>query len=352
MLSAYESAYVTKLTREILTCGSLADNVDDCAMFAGYRAYSGDSTDIDAPFAALALSEFFSTGSATRASSVLAKMSDPALSLEDAIKRLEDSSMLQSLIESTTREVCRRARVPRIRPLLEKITETTRRIVENHMCDRDTSDPLDMISDESVIVCYIPGYRNGMSFASTMTSYDGTESGPANILPNAAFERFLKLVNVSSDDYAAIVLAETGVRLVDVSPQWSQFAVSKDVERDQMITNDAIIDGIYGSPQGFSPMIAFSANPRHLIERDWSQPMTVTGGMVGFHDFVNGSGNPQRFEETISFTSSPFEFLVGESRRFGLDEVHGFGPKAFNAIVSYGPSIEERQHPRNSRSRR
>lgn len=335
MQSRSVKEHVERTLRGILSLKSVESLIDDCCDFANFKAFRADYDPEAARLSAIdALSEFFLTTSPLAASAVLAKVSDPALAMFIANENLRAAKLTDAVVEQVMKEVTSRTRIPASKRVIEKAAEMVETAIEKRMAARDDSKPIDFLNDEDLVVCYIPGFHSGMSFASTLTNHDDEDSNPESIIPNEALARFLKLVNVSSDEYLDLVKAETGVDLrSEPGSLWGDFHVDKDEAKESLISGDAIIDGIYGSPFGFSPLVAFRANPRFLIERDWSQPLQVTGGMIGFHNFINGSGNPQRFEGTLSIKASPSEFIVGEGRRFGLDECYGFGRKAFQSTV-------------------
>lgn len=336
MLSRSGKEHVERTLRSLLSLPSIDGLINDCCDFANFKAFRVDHDPTAARLAEIdALSEFFLTTSPHAASAVLAKVSDPVLAMFLANESLRAARLPDAVVEQVMKEAVARTRLPASKRVVEKATEMVETAIEKRMAAHDDSRPIDGLGDEDLVVCYIPGFHAGKSFASTLTNHDDEESRPESIIPNEAFSRFLNLINMSSDEYIDLVNAETGTDLrSEPGSLWADFHVGKDESRDTLISGDDVIDGIYGSPFGFSPIVAFRANPRFLIERDWSQPLQVTGGMIGFHNFDNGSGNPQRFEGTLSISASPSEFIVGEGRRFGLDECYGFGRKAFQSVVS------------------
>jgi hypothetical protein len=308
--------------------------MNDCCDFADFRAFRPDRHAGAAKLSEIeALSEFFVTGSAAAAVAVMAKASDPAMAMVEATERLSSSGLTDAIVDSIVKDA--HAKVRDCRPgLVENLAfNIVNKAVEQRMAERDSSEPFDAFNSGGIIVCYIPGFHQGMSFASTMTAHNDDECTPTSIVPNAAFERFLRLLNVSSADYMRMVREDSGV-LLEREDLWRELSVSCDATRAPLLSDEAIIDGIYGSPYGFTPLIAFRADPKFLIDRDWSEPLKIKGGMIGLHDFSKGSGNPQRFEGSITIHASPSEFIVGEGRRFGFDESYGFGRSAFNSVLS------------------
>jgi len=331
MLSRSENELAERTIKQILSSPSIRSRIDECCDFADFRAFRPDY--VTKPIAIDALSEFFLTGSASSVTSTIARASDPAMLMALATERLASSGLAEKVAHHLLRETNHRVRSSYSETLRTKAMKMVETAIEKRMSERDSSTPLDAFGDD-ILVCYIPGFHAGMSFVSTMTTYHGAECTPGNIIPSPALKRFLELINVSSDDFVGIVANETGVNLTTSTEGWSSFQVSCDQTRGALLTDEAIIDGIYGSPFGFTPLVAFRASPRFLIERDWTEPMTVKGGMIGFHNFVNGSGNPQRFEGSMTIAASPAEFIVGEGRRFGFDEAYGFGKAAFHSILT------------------
>ena len=52
------------------------------------------------------------------------------------------------------------------------------------------------------------------------------------------------------------------------------------------------------------------------------------------HDFVNGSGDPLRFEQKAVFRASHSDMMVGEARPCDFEEVHGFVRQSFRSRVT------------------
>jgi hypothetical protein len=335
MLSRPGNENVERAIRQILSSAAITDRMDECCDFADYRAFKPDRDAASAKLSEIdALSEFFLKGSPAAAAAGIARASDPAMAMIEATERLASSGLTDALVEQVVRETASRNRGTAL-DLIEALAfDMVNKAIERRMSDRDNSEPFDAFNSEGIIVCYIPGFHQGMSFASTMTAHDGTECTPGSVIPDAAFERFLRLLNVSSDDYIRLVKEDSGIDLIATGERWREVSTSCDATRGPLLSDEAIIDGLFGSPYGFTPLVSFRADPRFLIERDWTEPMTITGGMIGLHDFVNGSGNPQRFDGSMTILASPSEFIVGEGRRFGFDEVYGFGRNAFKSRVS------------------
>lgn len=199
----------------------------------------------------------------------------------------------------------------------------------------DPSHPLDLIDGEEVVICFMPGAgMSALSVRDAVTSHFGEHSDCTTILPDTKFARFLELANVSPSEYVAMVRRHRGVDLAASATEWEDLSVRIDRDRGHLVDETTLLDGIDGASYGFNPLIAFLAPARYLIERDWSLPLSVTGGILGLHNFVNGSGDPRRFEERIVISPAAGDLMVGEGIRNDFAEVHGLQHDAFASELS------------------
>jgi len=321
---------VSAIIGEAVTSPGTVAALDAVARECGFRAFSRNATHAAHELAIAALNAFFATGNPSSAEMSIRNCHNPDAALAIEAETLRANGSLDHIVDAVRSRVLARLpdadRVETGRMVARALTAA----IEGRIAAADDSRPLDLIEHEEVVVCFVPG--DGVSLIDGMTRYRGFGSDCVSIEPDERLARFLRLVNVSSEEYVAMVKRHRGVDLWDY-PEWRSFHVPNDPEREQLLTDEEMLDGIDGAFYGFNPLIAFRANARMLIERDWSAPLSVTGGIVGLHDFANGSGAPQRFRKTVQVCAGPTSFIVGEGRPCDFEEAYGWGPKDFESRV-------------------
>lgn len=327
---------------EVVASPGVSEKIEGIARASGYRAYSKDGVPNCRKVAMAALEGFLSTGSIEAAEEVVRASHDVPLGLACEMEMIRSSGAFRSVIEMVRQEIL--TRCPHMDPqkALSHAGLAVANAVEKRLTSLDDSVPFDVIDGEDVVVCYMPGLPEGLSPEEALesgvglTSCRGFGSDCVTIDPDEAFARFLTVVNVSSDEYMSLVLEMRGVDLAEANPAWGSFSVLEDPSRDKLLDGDRLLEAIDGCMYGFHPIVAFKAPARFLIERDWSVPLSITGGIVGLHNFKNGSGDPQRFEGTFTVGARPGAFFVGENRRCDFEEVYGFVLSTFDSIVEDG----------------
>jgi len=322
--------------RDIVATDRIAGRIDEIARASGYRAYSKDGVPNCRRIAMEALEAFFATGSAEVAEDVVKEAHDVALGLAHEMEMTRSSGAFRSLVDVVRQGLA--SRVPGVDPdlALAVSDRAVGNAVERRLTSLDYSVPLDLLDGEDVVVCYVPGLAEGVALDEGVTRYRGFGSDCVSIDPDHRLARFLSLANVSSDEYVGLVREFRGVDLREAYPDWRAFHVEGDPSREQVVGGEQLLEAIDGAMYGFNPLVAFKASARFLIERDWSLPLSVTGGVLGLHNFTNGSGDPQRFEGTLTLDTPPEGLMVGEGRRCDFEEAYGFPLSTFDARVEDG----------------
>jgi hypothetical protein len=225
--------------------------------------------------------------------------------------------------------------------------------------EQDPSSPLDLVSGERVVVCCVPGHGAAGTVSATLSSHVGEQSSVATLVPDECVARLLHAANVSTAEFLEAARERTGTDPSDPphpdaypegssdpaflsdrarAASWADLAVEHDPSRPSLLSAGEIVDGVEGAPYGFNAMVSFSADAAALVSRDWDSTMEVTGGLLGLHDLVNGSGDPRRFESPAFLDSAPSDFVVGEGWECGLPEVHGLTEAAFSSTFRDVPA--------------
>lgn len=209
----------------------------------------------------------------------------------------------------------------------------------------DASVPFDVFNKVGMTFCAIPGLDEASTVRELATSHWGHDSGCLTIKPDKVFARFLQLAGIPSQSWIATVQELTGER-VDADPppgaphwhaeraaMWKDFVDLPPVCDGPVADIYRIVEAVDVAASGFTPCVAFRADAGRMIRRDWSRSMTVSGGILGLHDFINGSGDPIRFERKITLSLERGCFEVAETVKNPITEAYGFGEAAFKSRV-------------------
>jgi hypothetical protein len=88
-------------------------------------------------------------------------------------------------------------------------------------------------------------------------------------------------------------------------------------------------------------MIAFTMDAEEVFQMNFHEVLEVTGGIVGLHDFSNGTGDPIRFEGTLRLTPNVRDMHLCDDQPLGLIATHGFLDSSFTSVVRRLPLAEE-----------
>jgi hypothetical protein len=210
----------------------------------------------------------------------------------------------------------------------------------------DQSMPLDVLNNVTMTFCAIPGLDEARTETDLATSHWAQDSGCRTIKPDRVFARFLQLAGVSSQTWIATVQEMTGVK-VDADPEagaphwhseraamWRDFVDLPPICDGPIADVYRIVEAVETAGRGFTPCIAFRADAGRMIRRDWSRSMTVSGGLLGLHDFINGTGDPIRFERKVTLSLDRGCFEVAETMKNPITEAHGFGEEWFRSRIA------------------
>lgn len=319
--------------------------IDAIVMKAGFKRFSKAETSL--PFEAVvqAVDTFFAEGAIHAPERVIEMCVDHANSQADLLDDIRRSRAFASLREAVATAV--NARFPKM-PREEIVGRAASMLADEivvAMNSFDRSKPLDAIKGTEVVVCYIPGLREGQKLKDTMTSHWTQESSVLTVKPDDAFMTFLTLANVTVDEWLQEVEEATGVRLDradEGSPAWQQerarawtsASSNADPARPPAVKASRLVEAVDACYLGFTPMIAFNVDAAVICTRDWTRPLGVTGGVLGLHDFENGTGDPLRFDAKIVIDASPDNMMVGEARENDFAQAYGFVRHTFRTKLS------------------
>lgn len=335
---------VRDAARAAVRSAPVRDSIDRLVRKAGFRRYRPMNAGWAFDAAVAATHAFFQSGSTKPSEQLISESVDPASEYAVFMDDIRRSHAFAVLRDTAADAVA--ARFPGA-AWVDVVSRTASMLAEEIVEAVDAADdsvPLDAIGGAEVVVCYVPGLSEGADVSSTMTSFWTDESSSLTVRPDVAFMHLLSLANVSVQEWLDAVEKSTGERpdcpagdgswKDERAAVWSGAYAEVDPSRPPLVKPSRLVEAVDACYLGFSPLIAFNADAGSLCARNWETPIGVKGGVLGLHDFVNGSGDPLRFEQKVVVQARPCNMMVGEARACDFNEVHGFVRKSFRSKVT------------------
>lgn len=321
-----------------------AEAIDRIVAKAGYRRYRAGGPGWSREAVLAAVGAFFATGSLAKARSEISTGMDATTELAELLDDIKLSQPFSAILESAAASVVRRFPRVGLGDARARIASVLAGEIAEAIIAADRSEPVDAVRGTEVVVCYVPGLSKARRLEDTMTSCWTASSSSLTVKPDAAMMRLLSLANVSVGQWLDAVEEVNGERLDaygggpewtrERAAAWSEAEAACDPSSPPLVKPKRLVEAVDACWLGFTPMIAFSADAATLLGRDWDRALGVKGGVLGLHDFVNGSGDPLRFEQKAVFTVSPSDMMVGEARDCDFEQVHGFVRQSFRSRLT------------------
>lgn len=322
-------------TASILSSEGMRKDIEAFARSVAYRRFHPDQTLDKRVVLHEAVRAYLSTGNIGAAEGMIAE----AYNSDNA--RLEISSIVHHsdfLSDMTARVFS----VLRDHEIVDR--QATGRMVFDHLVDAisdmDKSVPLDIADGKRVTVCYIPGSSQARNYWEIATTSWMPRSDSLSIYPDRTFLDFLEVVGLTKAEWLAgverNVTMATAAKMGDLLEKrrvtWNaveEWEANGSLEVDV----DDVVAAVDACPYGFTPMIAFEMDAEDIFTMDFNEVLEVTGGIVGLHDFTNGSGDPLRFEGTLKLSPEAGDLHLADDQPLGLIATHGFLNTAFQSQV-------------------
>lgn len=302
-----------------------------------FREFSSHDQNIDPDTVSDAIEVFLESENVKSCELHLAKHLDTSEALHDLLRDVMHMREFSPLIEALSRRVVKR--FPETKKILANVaSEVVMDAAINIVRRRDTSSPLDALKGFNVTLAYMPNFDRMKSARMPTVSYFSDEKDATTIAPDQVFRDFMALAGITKEQWLKVVSERTGVELDQPSDDTrGSKIIAQEWKRANwvpkgkpLVMAEQLFEAIDASAHGFSPLIAINLDAYRFVKRDWSKAMSITGGVLGLHDFDNGTGDPLRFEGTRILETRPCQFVQPELQKFGLALSHGFTEKTFN----------------------
>jgi hypothetical protein len=249
------------------------------------------------------------------------------------------------------------------------------------VADSDESSPFDIIpSHVRVEVVNILAPKKGEFHTDELqTDYEYNVCGVGTIKAGPGLVALFERANVSFPEFVAHMESKVGVRL-DAGRDdqalvewlvaedylhkgegavenarvradlWASFAPSHDPEAPAAVTVEDMFDIITESSYGGHPVHVSRMDLKHLVEHDWTKPMTIrpahgygerTGGFIGIFNCDNGSGHIELVDAPVTVPAGTDNWRVSGKWGYEVDSTFGIVGTHYYAVPTEGPAPEE-----------
>jgi len=326
-------------------CGSpkAMELLKQLAVKSGYRRFHHDNSSESIAAVIEAAQAFFASGDlrdAERRLKSVARVNEPEELAEDLSLDPDFESLHKEIFDQVL------ARFPSERPNLISgaVSASLKRHLADEITKADKSSPIDAMKMAGIVVCHVPGLAHE-GIEATMTSFWDDESSSLTVKPDEKFRRLLMLANISSEEWIEAVERVHGIRIDLADPEtsedweleraaeWTSFRLMPDDSQGPVVDPEELVLAVDNCPMGFTPLLAFAADAAELCTRDWSTHLGVKGGILGLHDFVNGSGDLLSTVGQLRINPCPQEMMVAEGFRNDFLHVHGLEWGSFRCEI-------------------
>ncbi|MFK5951299.1 MAG: hypothetical protein QM500_21295 [Methylococcales bacterium] len=234
-----------------------------------------------------------------------------------------------------------------------KLSQRIEEIITDRIDELDTSTPLNIIHDRSYVAMnYIlpfnqPGNQN---IEDHFIKFNDSPPHLTNVVIDDDFMELLKLLRVSPKNLKSLVKEnfsyEDVLHFKDIDqfePGNTEYSLPPVISIIAKNKEDDLVS-IMENTNGYSTATyAAKINAKDFILRDRDQPMILEDGVVGLHDFVNGSGHMVNIQNPIEIPSNAECWNVDGDMGYGIDAVHGFSDSAWTTEFDQ-PSSGHSQH--------
>ncbi len=234
----------------------------------------------------------------------------------------------------------------------EIVGRTTLGYLVEAILSADRSSPLDIATGKQVTVCFIPGSGQAENYWDIATTSWLVKSDSLSVYPDRTFLDFLAVVGLNKAEWLAAVdrnVTSTAISRMNHfhAERTNAWQKVEDWEANGSLDVDVddVVAAVDACPYGFTPMIAFTMDAEEIFAMDFSETLEVTGGIVGLHDFTNGSGDPIRFEGTLRLSPSAGDMHLADDEPLGLIATHGFLSSSFQSVVQRVSDLSPKSAP-------
>ncbi|WP_415912999.1 hypothetical protein [Neptuniibacter sp. QD37_11] len=233
------------------------------------------------------------------------------------------------------------------------VEDFIKNLYQEALCDQDETTPLDVLKHaDKVRMIYMFKPEIGSKYAEdNLVECNHVTGESTMVIPDDSFVAYLTALNVPVSDYVSAVKTKYNIDLCsedecDISDQW-QKALADDSKinphQPQVLSMDSIFETIDNMNGYASPCLIADIDPMRFGDLFEESSLVITGGQIGLHDFLNGSGHVLSPENPIVIKSSLDDWQFdGQVGPYEVDEVYGMVNSAYEAEIklSRQPSVE------------
>lgn len=305
-----------------------------------FREFSTKSQSLHYATIVEAVETFTKSGDISRCEALLRDKIDNQETLHDLVRETMATDIFKAIVSGISERTARRFPEQTdaignlvVDVLLDRVISTARR--------NDPSTPLDILRGVELTLAYVPGFDATRDRRLPTSTYNNEGVDGLSILPDVAFRNFASLAGIDKRDWLSSAQDVTGEILYHAVEGDERSAMTARLWKraqwstsgDQLVEPIKLFDAVDCSNHGFTPLIAFTMDAFKFTNRDWGKSLAITGGVLGLHDFKDGTGEPLRFEATKAINAKPVNFILADKQKFPIAKSHGFTSDAFKARV-------------------
>lgn len=268
-----------------------------------------------------------------------------------------------------------------IEDIVTEIEEQSFEKVVEEIEANDKSTILDYVKKEKVEVPFIFGLQNNIQSSDLIFNYVGNVFSFENVIPDSKFLIFLKTLNMSVSEYIKAAENEFNVNLlnflddnnneewkIELSNLWkslwdlenndsvenlrqlklnvgiidtdewnsivNNIKIIKNIDLPILLDQKKIFNIMNNSTYGGNTIYVCQMSLYDLFSGKFDQSVSVSGGFIGIHDFINGSGYIEILKENLILDIKCGQWYIPSFRKEVVDDVY-FITKSLYEIKSY-----------------
>lgn len=190
--------------------------------------------------------------------------------------------------------------------------------------------------DQEIVINFHPTVAPDGYIDDGMITCDSVSGDAYNVVPDDEFRSTLQFLNISAQEYADHVMLLSGGNYYITSDRddWAEivsehgsldaWCPKADPSKDSLVSLPDLVTLIENT-NGYGVLTwSINVNMKDLLSVPPGEKVTLSGGQIGFHDYINGSGHMEGCAIGSKEVQLDQICLIPDSlKRYGLDSVYG-----------------------------
>lgn len=220
--------------------------------------------------------------------------------------------------------------------------------------EQDDSQALDWL-DQEVTINFHPSVDHNGSVDDGMITCDSVSGDAYRVVPDEQFRDTLAFLNVSGQEYEDIIKEMSGGNFIlsRDNDEWAKiikdegsldaWCPKSDPSKEPLVTGPNLVELIENT-NGYGVLCwSINVNLKDLLSTPPGEKITLSGGQIGFHDYLNGSGHMEDYavrDQEVQLDQ--IHFVPDQLMRYGVDSVYGMTKHAMDGDFKWKESDKKR----------